>query len=127
MSTTMLPNPIQPPPQEDPTSLLPKKLVRARPLFDPEIVRRATQASFVKLNPITLDEEPGDVCGRGGRGAYDGVPDPRHVHRRAPASASAFKSHCGSGLRCCLQTSPKPWRRRAEKLKPTACAKPRPM
>jgi K+-transporting ATPase ATPase B chain len=45
-------------PQDDPTSLLPKKLVRARPLFDSEIVRRATQASFVKLNPITLMKNP---------------------------------------------------------------------
>ena len=38
--------------------LLPKKLVRARPLFDPEIVRRATIASFQKLNPITLLKNP---------------------------------------------------------------------
>jgi K+-transporting ATPase ATPase B chain len=40
------------------TSLLPKRLVRARPLFDPEIVRRATKASFAKLNPITLMKNP---------------------------------------------------------------------
>jgi K+-transporting ATPase ATPase B chain len=46
------------PPQEDPTSLLPKKLARARPLFDPEIVHRATRASFVKLNPVTLMKNP---------------------------------------------------------------------
>ena len=45
-------------PQDDPTSLLPKKLMRARPLFDPEIVRRATAASFVKLNPVTLMKNP---------------------------------------------------------------------
>src|ERR1700730_14812731 len=45
-------------PQDDPTSLLPKKLVRARPLFDPEIVRRATRASFGKLNPVTLMKNP---------------------------------------------------------------------
>ena len=45
-------------PPDDPTSLLPKKLVRARPLFDPEIVRRATLASFAKLNPITLLKNP---------------------------------------------------------------------
>src|SRR4029077_9250255 len=45
-------------PQDDPTSLLPKKLVRARPLFDPEIVRRASQASFAKLNPLTLMKNP---------------------------------------------------------------------
>src|ERR1700736_1242997 len=46
------------PPQEDPTSLLPKKLARARPLFDPEIVHRATKACFVKLNPVTLMKNP---------------------------------------------------------------------
>jgi potassium-transporting ATPase ATP-binding subunit len=45
-------------PQNDPTSLLPKKLARARPLFDPEIVRRAIRASFVKLNPVTLLKNP---------------------------------------------------------------------
>jgi K+-transporting ATPase ATPase B chain len=42
----------------DSTSLLPRKLVRARPLFDPEIVSRAIRASFVKLNPITLMKNP---------------------------------------------------------------------
>jgi K+-transporting ATPase ATPase B chain len=45
-------------PQEDLTSLLPKRLVRARPLFDPEIVKRATAASFGKLNPVTLMKNP---------------------------------------------------------------------
>src|SRR5579863_1850531 len=44
---------------EDPTSaLLPKKLARARPLFDPEIVRRALKDSVVKLNPLTLAKNP---------------------------------------------------------------------
>jgi K+-transporting ATPase ATPase B chain len=45
-------------PPDDPTSLLPKKLARARPLFDPEIVSRATRASFAKLNPVTLLRNP---------------------------------------------------------------------
>src|SRR6202049_4941843 len=59
MSTvTEAPNLLQNIPQGDPTSLLPKKLVRARPLFDPEIVARATRASFAKLNPITLMKNP---------------------------------------------------------------------
>jgi K+-transporting ATPase ATPase B chain len=44
--------------QDDATLLLPKKLVRSRPLFDPEIVARAIRASFVKLNPITLLKNP---------------------------------------------------------------------
>src|ERR1700694_2420266 len=45
-------------PPGDSSSLLPKKLVRARPLFDPEIVRRALAGSFAKLNPVTLVKNP---------------------------------------------------------------------
>ncbi len=45
-------------PPNNPASLIPKKLARARPLFDPEIVSRAIRASFVKLNPITLMKNP---------------------------------------------------------------------
>ena len=45
-------------PKDDSSSLIPKKLGRARPLFDPQIVRRATAASFAKLNPITLMKNP---------------------------------------------------------------------
>jgi len=39
-------------------SLLPSKLSRSRPLFDPEIVRRATKDSLLKLNPIGLLKNP---------------------------------------------------------------------
>ena len=42
----------------DETRLIPKKLVRARPLFDPEILQRALKESFVKLNPVTLMKNP---------------------------------------------------------------------
>ncbi|MDQ2775672.1 MAG: potassium-transporting ATPase subunit KdpB [Acidobacteriota bacterium] len=42
----------------DSGSLLPGKLVRARPLFDPEIVRRATKDALLKLNPLTLMKNP---------------------------------------------------------------------
>ncbi len=53
MATTVsVPNPT------DSTALLPQKLVRARPLFDPPIVRKAIQASFGKLNPVTLWKNP---------------------------------------------------------------------
>ena len=60
MSTlTTSPNAETPiPPQDDNSSLMPKKLMRARPLFDPDIVRRATAQSFVKLNPATLLKNP---------------------------------------------------------------------
>jgi K+-transporting ATPase ATPase B chain len=57
MSTVMTP-PKPAPLAEDLTSLLPKKLARARPLFDREIVGRAFAASFVKLNPVTLAKNP---------------------------------------------------------------------
>lgn len=40
------------------TDLLPKKLAQARPLFDPEILRRAISQSFVKLNPMALLKNP---------------------------------------------------------------------
>src|SRR5437879_2381918 len=59
MSTiTTPPRPTHTAPQDDSTSLLPKKLARSRPLFDPEIVGRAVRASFGKLNPVTLLKNP---------------------------------------------------------------------
>jgi len=57
MSTTMTP-PKPVPAVQDLSSLLPKKLARARPLFDREIVSRALAASFAKLNPVTLAKNP---------------------------------------------------------------------
>ena len=43
---------------EDQTELLPKKLAHSRPLFDPQIIGRATKESFVKLNPAALAKNP---------------------------------------------------------------------
>jgi potassium-transporting ATPase ATP-binding subunit len=43
---------------DDETQLLPKRLVRARPLFDREILRRAIRESFVKLNPTVVAKNP---------------------------------------------------------------------
>jgi potassium-transporting ATPase ATP-binding subunit len=42
----------------DPSDLLPKRLAHARPLFDSEILGRATRDSFVKLNPAKLLRNP---------------------------------------------------------------------
>jgi K+-transporting ATPase ATPase B chain len=42
----------------DITSFLPAKLARTRPLFDPEIVRRALKDSFLKLNPAIQFKNP---------------------------------------------------------------------
>ena len=55
---TAPPQPSQKLRTDDPTSLLPKKLARSRPLFDPEIVEPGGPASFVKLNPVTLMKNP---------------------------------------------------------------------
>src|SRR6202521_3915741 len=59
-SAATLPPPSAPvaPLPVDETSLIPKKLVRARPLFRPEIPRRALKDSIVKLNPVTLMKNP---------------------------------------------------------------------
>jgi K+-transporting ATPase ATPase B chain len=43
---------------QDSTSLIPRKLMRARPLFDREIMRRALKDSFLKLNPLILAKNP---------------------------------------------------------------------
>jgi len=43
---------------DDVTSLIPKKAARARPLFDPPIVKRAIGDSFRKLNPRTMMKNP---------------------------------------------------------------------
>ena len=48
----------QPQPGRGNESLLPTKLVRSRPLFDPEIVRRALRDCFLKLNPVNLMKNP---------------------------------------------------------------------
>ncbi|MGO9228312.1 MAG: potassium-transporting ATPase subunit KdpB [Bryobacteraceae bacterium] len=42
----------------DSTSLISKKATRARPLFDPPIVKRAIGDSFVKLNPRLMMKNP---------------------------------------------------------------------
>src|SRR5262252_9321268 len=52
-----VPAPAAPSPLDE-SSLIPKKLVRARPLFDPEILLRALKDSVRKLNPVTLMKNP---------------------------------------------------------------------
>ena len=54
MATTMNPPTIT----EDPGTLIPAKAARARPLFDPQLLRRAIGDSFRKLNPVTLMKNP---------------------------------------------------------------------
>ncbi len=51
--------PVAPKPEikEEGTSLI-SRGVRSRPLFDPEIMKRAMKESFVKLNPVTVAKNP---------------------------------------------------------------------
>src|SRR5438128_8256045 len=60
MSTVTAP-PMEPKPeikeQQQPTALI-SRGVRARPLFDPEIMRRAIRESFIKLNPVLVAKNP---------------------------------------------------------------------
>ena len=53
-----MPTATMPPAVADSTALIPKKLLRSRPLFDPEIAGRALKESLVKLNPVTLIKNP---------------------------------------------------------------------
>ncbi len=68
--------------QRGSTSLLPKKLARARPLFDPEIVTAAIARVVRQAEPDDAPQEPGDVRRRGRRRADDRVRRARHRHRR---------------------------------------------
>ncbi|MBC7926936.1 MAG: potassium-transporting ATPase subunit B, partial [Bryobacteraceae bacterium] len=58
MSTTTTPPPAPPREAVDPTSMLPQRGVRTRPLFDPEILQRAIKDCFTKLNPAHLLRNP---------------------------------------------------------------------
>src|ERR1700742_2531175 len=57
MSTATLP-PVENKPQFKDEAALISKGVRARPLFDPEILNRAIKESFVKLDPRKVAKNP---------------------------------------------------------------------
>ena len=58
MAATLEPPPVGSVNSESSSSLLPSKLNRSRPLFDPEIVQRAARDCVIKLNPVTLAKNP---------------------------------------------------------------------
>src|ERR1700751_4340513 len=60
MATITAP-PVEPKPEinREAGATLISRGVRARPLFDPEILRRAIKESFVKLNPRKVAKNPG--------------------------------------------------------------------
>ena len=85
-----------------------------------------SEASFVKLNPVTLMKNPVMFVVEVGA-ALTTVFLIRDIFTGGAESGFQFRSRSGSGSRCCSPTSPKPWRKRAERLRPTPCARPRPM
>ena len=59
MSTMSAPPPVENKPELKPEGAqLISRGARSRPLFDPEIVKRATLESFVKLNPFKVAKNP---------------------------------------------------------------------
>jgi K+-transporting ATPase ATPase B chain len=73
-------------PSDDSTSLLPKKLMRSRPLFDPRD-RPPGDGSFLREAESGHSvEKSSDVRGRGRRGIDYAVPSARPVHRSPQAS-----------------------------------------
>jgi K+-transporting ATPase ATPase B chain len=59
MSTMSAPPPVENKPEPKPAGAqLISRGARSRPLFDPEIVKRATLESFVKLNPLKVAKNP---------------------------------------------------------------------
>ena len=107
---------------DDLTELVPRKLVRARPLFDAELVARALKASFVKLNPFTLLKNPVIFVVEVGA-ALTTVFLVRDTITGAAALALACKSPFGCGSPCCLPISRRPWPRRGARPKPIRCRK----
>ncbi len=101
------------------------KGVRARPLFDPEIVRRATKESFVKLNPMKVAKNPVMFVVEVGA-ALTTI----YVIKDAVTGAGNLLFGIQIALwflQLCSPTLRKPWRKREAKRKPTPCARPRPI
>ena len=102
------------------------KGVRARPLFDPEILRRAIKESFVKLNPRMVAKNPVMfVVEVGAALTTVFVIKDAVTGAGGPALRNSDRAH-GCGSPCCLPTSPKPWPKPAAKRRPTICARRRP-
>ena len=83
-------------------------------------------ASFVKLNPLMLVKNPVMFVVEVGAALTTVFLIRDIAHGRQRTSDFRFRSHCGSGSRCCSPTSPKPWRKRAARPRPTRCARRRP-
>ena len=71
-----------------------------------------------KLDPRAHGQQPGDVRGRGRRGADHGALRARLSPAAASASRSRSSSGCGS--RCCSPTSPRRWPKAAARRRPTS-------
>ena len=129
MSTVTTPPQAMPnlPPQKIQRRCFLKKLARSRPLVRSRDRQARHQGLIPEAEPGHAGEEPGDVRGGSGRGCSTTVFVVRDIFAGAAgAEVRACRSRSGSGSRCCSRISPKPWRKRAARRRPTACARPRP-
>src|SRR5213593_3433503 len=92
------------------TAPLISKGARTRPLFDPEIIRRATKDSFIKLDPWTVAKNPVMFVVEVGAALTTLFV----IKDALPALAifsSGFKSPCGCGSRWYSPILPRRWRK----------------
>ncbi len=75
-----------------------KKLTQARPLFDPEILRRALKDCVIKLNPVTLAKNPVIFVVEVGALVTTIFLVRDLFANAANTGFSRYRSRCGSGL-----------------------------
>ena len=97
-----------------------RKRMPVSALADPKIVVPAHRRGVRQARSAHADQEPGDVRGRGRRGADHDPLHPRSRHAAAAISASPSRSSSGSGSRCCSPISPRPWPKAAARRRPNA-------
>ena len=127
MTTTPRLNPASNVPREDSTSLIPKKLARSRPLFDPAIVGRAIMRFLRETQPADSDKNPVMFVVEVGA-ALTTV----FLVRDIFTGAAGYRLHIADRAVALVHGAVREFRRshggrRAARPRPTACARPRPM
>ena len=101
-------------------------LARARPLFDPPLVREAIKDSFIKLAPWVQWRNPVMFVVLVGSVLITGLwlsTARRRSELPRVGRASCSRSRCGCGPRCCSRISPRAWPKGAARHRPRRCAR----
>ena len=96
---------------------------KARPLFDPPIVKRAVVDAFRKLDPRDQVRNPVMFVVLVGSVLTTGLFIQACSARAKRRPGSFWRSRCGCGSRCCSPTSPKRWPKAGARPRPTRCAR----